>query len=432
MVKASPLDSTRNFFIYVVGVGLEGRASLPESLQKLIDQADLLVGSARHLSYFPTWAGDRLLIQDFTTTLQQLRAYLDTPRETPPIAVILASGDPLFFGLGRLLLAEFAPESLIFHPHVSSVQLAFSRLRLPWQEAEFVSIHGRSIEALVPALQQGTKLLAVLTDSTNTPAAIAKLVRSLQLPLRYRLSVCENLGGDHERITSTTDLLKLEHEVFDPLNVVVLQRIQAEAALELATLPLFGIGDDYFLSFPDRPGLMTKCEVRVQILAALALQPQQVVWDIGAGTGSVAIEIGRLCPSSDVYAIEKTAVGYQLIQQNCDRFQVKNVTAVQGEAPIALQNLPAPHRVFIGGSSGKLPEILSLLGELSQPPERVVVAIATLEHQAQAITWLRQDDTKEWRDRWLQIDIARSVPVANLTRMAPLNPVSLLVLERWE
>jgi len=432
MVKASPSNSTRNFSIHVVGVGLEGRASLPESLQKRIDRADLLVGSARHLSYFPTWTGDRLLIQDFTTTLQQLREYLSVPREMPPVTVVLASGDPLFFGLGRLLLAEFAPESLIFHPHVSSVQLAFSRLKLPWQEAEFISIHGRSIEALVPALQQGTQLLAVLTDGTNTPAAIAKLLRSLQLPLRYRLSVCENLGGENERVTSTTDLAKLEHEVFDPLNLVVLQRIQPEIGLELTTLPLFGIADDAFLSFPDRPGLMTKCEVRVQILAALALQPQQVVWDIGAGTGSVAIEIGRLCPSSNVYAIEKTAVGHQLVQQNCDRFQVENVTAVQGEAPIALQNLPVPQRVFIGGSSGKLPEILSLLGGLAQPPERVVVAIATLEHQAQAITWLRQSDPKEWRDSWLQIDIARSVPVANLTRMAPLNPVSLLVLERRE
>jgi precorrin-6Y C5,15-methyltransferase (decarboxylating) len=457
--------------IHVVGIGLEGAAGLTETVRQMVEQATLLVGSARHLSYFPDHPADRLLLTDLTETIAQLRhrATCCSPAPPlpvpPPLFVILTSGDPLFFGLGRLLLQEFPAEQLTFHPHVSSIQLAFSRVKLPWQDARLISAHGRSLEELTQALQQGAEKLAVLTDGTSTPAAIARLLQSLDLPMRYRLWVCENLGGKDERIVATEDPAALQEQSFAPLNVVVLQRLTISlTALDTTTLPLFGIPDSLFLSFPDRPGLITKREVRVQILSELALQPGQIVWDIGAGTGSVAIEIARLCPTSTVYAIEKTAIGISLIQQNSQRFQLENIIPVYGTAPDALHPLPRPDRIFIGGSGGNLPVILDYCAAKLVVGDRIVLALATLEHLTMTLNWLqkaggkvegRRAEDGERRTEsggrnfippppspipfpppplplhsyLLQVQLARSLPFANLTRFSPLNPVTLVVIE---
>lgn len=201
---------------------------------------------------------------------------------------------------------------------------------------------------------------------------------------------------------------------------------------DLETLPLLGIPDQAFLSFSDRPGLMTKREVRILILGELALQPEQIVWDIGAGTGSVSIEVARLCPSSQVYAIEKTAAGMALIQKNCDRFQANNIIPVHGSAPQVLSNLPDPDRIFIGGSGGHLNQILEICSQRLKPSGQMVLALATLEHLTITLTWLnsKQGDEPSQTYHLLQIHLARSVPVATLTRFSPLNPVTLVMLEK--
>ena len=208
---------------------------------------------------------------------------------------ILVSGDPLFFGLGRLLLLELPSENLTFHPHLCAVQLAFSAIKVPWQDTCFASVHGRSSDQLIQVLQQGKEKIAVLTDGINTPSAIAQLYLALDLPTFYKFWVCENLGGDNEQVNcfAATELIQ---RTFAPLNVVVLLRQEEVTKLDIAKLPQLGISDRHFLGFSDRPGLMTKREIRVLVLGELALQPQQIVWDIGAGTGSVSIEIARLCP----------------------------------------------------------------------------------------------------------------------------------------
>ncbi|NJP11300.1 MAG: precorrin-6y C5,15-methyltransferase (decarboxylating) subunit CbiE, partial [Leptolyngbyaceae cyanobacterium RU_5_1] len=350
-----------------------------------------------------------------------------------PLIVILTSGDPLFFGLGRLLLMEVSPDQLTFHPHLSSIQLAFSRIKRPWQDACIISAHGRSLDELTQALQQGVEKIAVLTDKTNSPGAIAHLLHALDLPIRYQMWVCQNLGGLDERIVEVQDFQSLQTQTFAPLNVVVLQRVEELESLKLYSLPILGVPDQAFLSFRDRPRLMTKREVRVLVLAELALQSPQTVWDVGAGTGSVSIEMARLCPGSQIYAIEKTAVGATLIQKNCQRFQVNTVTSIHGTAPQALQSLPQPDRIFIGGSGGNLNEILDICGAQLQVGGRIVLALATLEHLNTALTWITaQSPTPhyQWHHHLLQIQLARSVPVSTLTRFSPLNPVTLVVAEK--
>ncbi|MEM6433007.1 MAG: precorrin-6y C5,15-methyltransferase (decarboxylating) subunit CbiE [Cyanobacteria bacterium P01_D01_bin.115] len=404
--------------IQVVGIGLAGAASLPMATLTLIDQATVLAGGDRHLAYFADHPAERWPLTHLTQRLQQhlLQAH-------PGLVVVLTSGDPLFFGLGRQLLQALPATALTFHPHVSSMQLAFSRVKLPWQAATWVSAHGRSLTPLALPLKQGETPIAVLTDGVNTPAAIARFVMSLALPTVYQLWICENLGGAAEQVHCLS-LDTAQQVSLSPLNVVILERL--ESAPLPADLPRLGVPDQAFLSFRDRPGLMTKREVRVQILAELALQPHQVIWDIGAGTGSVSIEIARLMPESAVWAIEKTAMGYDLIQQNSHRFSVRNVNARQGEAPAALSELPAPHRIFIGGSGQQLTAILNACAARLQPGGRIVAAIATLENLAEMTQWLQGQPA--WQGHYQQIALSRSAAVGPFTRWMPLNPVTLACL----
>ena len=405
--------------IHVVGIGLDGATGLSAATQILIDQAQLLVGSDRHLAYFPKHPAQRLALGDISPAIAQLQTFAQAEQDKS--AIVLTSGDPLFFGLGRLLLEQLSAEQLTFHPHFSSIQLAFSRLQLSWQDAAIISIHGRDMDPLVKKLLGCHPKIAILTDPINSPAAIASLILSLSLPSTYQIAVCENLGGQQEKVTTGLTPESLEDRSFASLSVVVLTPVVD--AVSPKDLPLLGIADRHFATFPDRPGLMTKREVRSLILSALALQPDQIIWDIGAGTGSVSIEIARLCPSSQVCAIERTAAGAGLIEQNRERFATENVHAIAGKAPKALADLPKPDRVFIGGSGGQLEATLNHCAREMKLGGRIVMAITTLETLAEAQQWFAKAD---WEISLLQVQLCKGGAIANLTRWVPMNPVTLL------
>lgn len=434
--------------VQVVGMGLSGPASLAPSVLALVNAATLLIGSPRHLAAFEYLrshdgqGAEAWPLGDFTQVFAALRSRLKSDPTTR--AVVLASGDPLFFGVGRLLLEAFPAHQLAFHPHISAIQLAFSRLKLPWQDATLVSVHGRDEQPLIQAIKRGERKIAVLTDAVLTPGAIASLITSLDFPTRYRLWVCENLDGDNERVTSYwPDELQGQSAAhgsatlnFAPLNVVVLLRHEEDSfspesqpESQLEALPLIGLPDSVFKGFRDRPTLMTKREIRLLILGALAPLDGQTLWDVGAGTGSVSVELSRLCPNARLYAIEKTAMGVALIRHNAQRLAIAPIQVIQGQAPAAFTNLPNPDRVFIGGSSGQLIPILDFLAGLARSPSRIVLAIATLEHIAQITTWIAQPTVAAtWHYQLTQVNISRSLPVGPLTRFLPLNPITLVTI----
>jgi precorrin-6Y C5,15-methyltransferase (decarboxylating) len=407
--------------IEVVGIGLDGIEGLTTRVKPIVAQAEILVGSDRHLSYFPHHRAQRLVLGDLQQIIATIRHYWEENPEQS--IVVLTSGDPLFFGLGRLLLSQLPVESLRFHPHFCSVQLAFNRLKIPWQDARIISVHGRELEELIPLLQQGVEKIALLTDEKNNPRAIANLYLSLDLPNYYTCWVCENLGDSQEKITYFADLKDVLALDFATLNVVVLLRQSRTKQLDLDNLPLLGLPDETFYSFSDRPGLMTKREIRLMVLGELALQQGQVIWDIGAGTGSVAVEIARLCSKSRVYAVEKKAMGISLIEQNSQLLGVSNVIPIYGNAPTVLSNLPKPDRVFIGGSGGQLSDILSVCEQRLTKDGKVVLALATLEHLSNCLQWLGD---RSWHYHLLQMQISRSVSISQLTRFSPLNPVTII------
>lgn len=407
--------------IKVVGIGLDGITGLPEKTKQIVEQATLLVGSDRHLSYFPNLTAKKLVLGNFLEAIEEIQQ-----RDRRENIVILVSGDPLFFGFGRLLLEKIPSEQLQFYPHLSSVQLAFNKIKVPWQDAKIISLHGRSLEELIPWLQQGFEKIALLTDEKNNPRAIANFYLSLDLPAQYHFWICENLGDFQEKVSCFTANEVLELKQFASLNLVILLR-HNNSKINLETLPLLGLPDKNFLSFPDKPGLMTKREIRLIILGELELQQKQIIWDIGAGTGSVSIEIARLCFNSQIYAIEKTAMGINLIEKNCQRFQVTNVIPIHENAPDYLKNLPQPDRIFIGGSGGNLREILELCQIKLKKDGVIVLALATLEHLNESLVWLRD---RYWSYRLLQLQISRSSPIGDMTRFSPLNPVTIVTARR--
>ena len=410
--------------ISVIGIGLDGAAGLNTKINQIIERAAVLAGSDRHLSYFPQHQGKKIYLTNLKTGIDRIAAF---DAKDMPI-VILTSGDPLFFGLGRLLLANFDANQIQFYPHVSSIQLGFSKIKVPWQDAHLVSVHGRGNEELIKLLKQGKDKIALLTDRNNNPAALARLFLALNLPVNYSFYICENLGGTSEQISYFTfdelkELSNLDWDSFAALNVLILIREIRQDNLKLDRLPLIGLPDSSFLSFQDRPSLITKREIRMAILGELALQPDLVVWDIGAGTGSVSIEIARLCPTSQIYAVEKTSMGSALIAKNSRRFQVDNIHNINGKAPEALLNLPSPERIFVGGSGGNLIDILEVCQQKISSAGIIVMALATVEHYCEAISWLSDNC---WKYNLLQLQVSRSIPLNHLTRFVPLNPITIV------
>ncbi|MGK7936208.1 MAG: precorrin-6y C5,15-methyltransferase (decarboxylating) subunit CbiE [Xenococcaceae cyanobacterium] len=411
--------------IEVIGIGLDGAAGLALSVQKIIAQATILVGSNRHLNYFPNHPAKKIILNNLQKNIKEIQQLV----KQNEYITILTSGDPLFFGLGRLLLEQFPQEHLKFHPHLSSIQLAFSRLKIPWQDAQFISVHGRDVDELIKVLRQGKEKIAILTDNTNNPSAIARLYLSLNLPIEYTFWLFENFVDQSERINSfnseeINQLAHLSETNFANLNVLILSRKDPQnTPFDSNNLPILGLSEKTFKTFRDRHGLITKKEIRLLILGELALQAKQIVWDLGAGTGSVSIEIARLCPNSQIYAIEKTAIGISLIEENCQNLKVDNIHPICGNAENILQQLPSPDRIFIGGSNSNIVAILDICKQKIVPQGRLVIALATIENCHQAIDWFKQNN---WYYSLLQVQISRSIPIATLTRFTPLNPVTTI------
>ena len=401
--------------LHVIGIGLNGLQNLSPEALACLKKAEIIAGSKTHLQAVTDYPARKLpLSNNIVTWIDQIADILQQQS-----VVVLASGDPLFYGLGRLLTERFDRECLRFYPHVSSVQLAFNRLAIPWQSATIVSVHGRQPDYLEQALKQGKSPLAVLTDFVHTPEEIARLIRDIHPPVRHRMNVCSLLGAAEETIQSVSIEEAINHSFPSP-NVVVLE---AQSLIPEMPQPLLGIADGDFYTFPDQPGLITKQEVRALSLSLLRLQPDITVWDVGAGTGSISIEIARLVPDARIYAIEKTAAGLTLIEKNCRRFDTPHISPIRGVAPAALESLPAPDRIVIGGGGKAMPEILDVCCDRIRPNGVIVANFATLETCMLAKQQLQD---KGWVVQLLQVNLARSATLAAATRFVPLYPVILL------
>ncbi|MCP9790410.1 precorrin-6y C5,15-methyltransferase (decarboxylating) subunit CbiE [Vulcanococcus limneticus Candia 3F8] len=418
----------------VVGNDAGGLAALPLAAQALIRSAALVAGPRRLLGELqPWWAAQAAagLLPPQATCPELVPT--DRPEAAWPAlevaladgrpAVLLASGDPLWFGIGRLLLQRFGPERLRFHPAPSSLQLAFARLGRPWQDASWISLHGRDPEPLAAALQKRPPALAVLTDPSRGGAEeVRRILAASGLEMAYAVWLCERLGHPEERVQRLDPGDPLPADC-DPLHLVLLIAEPAAPLVDPAALPLFGLDDGLFLQHDDRPGLMTKREVRIQLLADLELPERGVLWDIGAGVGSVGLEALRLRPGLAGWFLEQRGGSAPLIATNAERLGVRPAGILEGRAPEALAALPDPDRVLIGGGGRARAVVLAAVLERLLPGGVVVIPLATVE----ALAELRpQLELAGCRVVVSQHQAWRGAPLADGTRLAPLNPVLVL------
>ncbi len=404
--------------LVVIGIGHDGPAGLLPEARAHIESARVLAGGRRHLDFFPHWRGEKLVlgsdVPEFVGTLQE--KYRLTK------AVVLASGDPLFYGIGRALLEAIPREDLTFLPQVSSVQLAFSRVKETWHDARIVSVHGRSTEALVVALAERAPKIAVLTDARNHPAAIADLLLRSGTGEEYTLWVCENLGGPDERISRHAPQ-SMRAASFSPLNVLILLRVPEAPAVGTADVPLIGIPEAALLHQAGPHGMITRREIRLLALCYLELRSADVLWDVGAGSGSVALEAARLSPRLRIFAVERDATAFARLKANVTHLRAVGVDTHNAEAPEGLSGLPDPDAVFIGGSGGRLTEILGTVMERLKPGGRLVLNCITLENFCRGWEWLRE---RGLEPEATSVQLTHSRPLGRLHSLEPENPIFIL------
>jgi precorrin-6Y C5,15-methyltransferase (decarboxylating) len=381
-------------------VGLLGGVPYGAHAQAALVEAEILVGTARHLDVVGNPEAERL---PFAGALTELLDTLDRRVSAGHRVCVLASGDPGFFGIVRALAERFGPDALAVHPAPSSVALAFARLGVPWDDAVVVSAHGRSLGPAVAAVAQHHKV-AVLVSPEHPPEALAGALLAAGGPSR-QVAVCSNLAAADE-VVVRTDLDGLAAGTWDPLSVVVMW---AEPLVAPAAGVTWGLADD---RFAHRAGMITKAEVRAIALGKLDLPTRGVVWDVGAGSGSVAVECARLQPDLQVIAVERSRHDTERIRANAAAHRV-TLEVVEGEAPAVLANLPDPDRAFVGG--GGL-EVLDATMARLRAPGTIVATYAALDRAAGA--WARLGSL-------VQVAISRGQPLGpdRALRLAAENPV---------
>ena len=418
----------------VIGTDAGGLAGLAPRSLELVRRAGLVVASSRLLGELEPWwraeqeagripAGSPCPQRLTSDRPEQLFEPVEDALAAGRPAVMLASGDPLWFGIGRLLLLRFGSERLRFQPAPSSLQLAFARLGRPWQDASWISLHGRDPEPLAGALQKRPAALAVLTDPGRGGAdEVRRILRASGLEAAYALWLCERLGHPQERVQRLAPGEPVPVDC-DPLHLVLLIAEPPPPPADPDSLPLFGLDDGLFLQHDDRPGLMTKREVRIQLLADLELPAAGVLWDVGAGVGSVGLEALRLRPGLAGCLVEQRGGSAALIAANAERLGVRPARIHEGRAPEALAQLPDPDRVLIGGGGRERGAVLAAVLQRLQPGGVVVIPLATLEALAELRPLLEQAGC---RVAVAQHQAWRGAPLADGTRLAPLNPVLVL------
>lgn len=395
--------------IYVIGAGIEGQEGFSRRALELVAQAELLIGGPRQLALFPDFSGKTMATADNLAPVVECLGQCTGP------AVVLASGDPLFFGIGRYLLRNLPEADLEFVPNVSSVQYAFAKIREPWDDAVFVSTQGRGLKGAVDQVVAHDKV-ALLTDKVNTPKVIAK-----ELIERgrdgYTAYLCENLGTAEESITHTElkGLLKLPAAA---LNVLILIK-EYEAGGD-GIGPCMGIPDEDFATVKK---LITHEEVRAVSLAKLRLRQDMTLWDVGAGSGSVSIEADHLMPNGRVFAIERNPQCLTFFKENLNKFNSRNITLVAGDAPACLDDLPDPDRVFIGGSGGHLWKILDAADGRLPIGGRVVLNAVTLDTLNAATEFF---ENAGYELEVTTVNISRTRPLTDYKMFEAYNPVFVL------
>ena len=410
--------------IFIVGIGDDGLDGLTSTSRQFVDQAEVIFGSPEALAAASDCSAERVEIGSNWDGIVERLADLGDRQ-----VVILATGDPLFYGTARYLCDKLGKDRFEVAPHVSSMQLAFARVKESWDEAYLTSLATQSLDRIVERIRTAEKV-GVFTSEEVQPSDLAKalLDRGIDYFTAY---VCENLGSPDERVTHSELAEIASEQSFAALNVMILVR-KPDVPDRPATMigkRLFGNPDEAFLQLKPKRGLLTSAEIRSVALAEMDIGPNSIVWDVGAGSGAVAIEAAQIARDGNVFAIECDPEDHDLIAQNAQQFGVANLTRVLGQAPEAWNDLPDPDAIFIGGTGRAVGGITeSACGRL-RDGGRIVVNVNSLENVTAVRDALKQagDDPNVW-----MFSFARGNYQFETIRFESINPTFLISAKKGE
>jgi precorrin-6Y C5,15-methyltransferase (decarboxylating) len=391
-------------WLTLIGLGEDGAEALSPAARKALAQARLVVGGARHLALAGPFACETMVWPSpLTDAIPAILA-----RRGSPVCV-LCSGDPFFYGAGTLLAPHAARNEIQCFPAPSSFSLAAARLNWSLQDCSLISLHGRAFERIIAHLEPGAKILCLSWDET-TPPRLAHLLRARGLG-ETRIIVLEAMGGPRERVRETLASAFELHDI-DPLNVAALEVPCGDAARFLPVAG--GLADSWF----ETDGQLTKREVRAITLSSLAPRRGDLLWDVGAGSGSIAIEWLLSCSANRAIAIEERADRVEIIARNAKNLGVPQIEITRGKAPEVFAKLPPPQAIFVGGGADNAGLIKAAYAALPSGG-RLVANAVTLETEAELIGWY-----KKLGGDLTRIEISRANALGSFQAFRPALPIT--------
>ena len=413
--------------IHVIGINSFEFVELPKKIQNLFLETDNIAVPNAYFSNINVWAKNNSKKKKIFFSSNSDHKLINWLKSQKTDVILISRGDPLWFGIGRILLKNFSKEELSFYPSNTCVQLAFSKLKIPWQEINTVSIHGRDSSKFVQAIKSKPSSLAVITDSKiNSLEIIKNNLIELNLNNLYDFWLCEEIGFKNEKIRKLNIEGKLPTNI-SALNIVILQKTEKE--LIDSIIPLFGLRDETFKTFEDRPNLLTKREVRIQILADLELPEKGTLCDIGAGCGSIGLEALKLRPNLDLFCIDKRIGSRELILENAKRLGVKPKDILEEDINNTFKNknnnyLKKANRIIVGGSDKETK--LHIIEEFSLTMNYGDIIIIPII-DVQAIEELKEElENNDFKINLNLIQTYKGLTIAEGMRLEPNNPVFLL------
>ena len=407
--------------IFIVGIGDDGLQGLTQVAQRRIADAELILGAQRSLDLIPDCGAETVAIgADLGELIRRIEG------SAGKRVVALATGDPLFYGVARYLRDRLGKDRFEVLPHVSSMQLAFARVMESWEDAYLTNVANQPLATIVDRIRIA-ETVGLFTDERYPPPRIARALLDDRIDY-FKVYVCENLGSRDEVVMQGT-LAEIAEMEFGPLNVMILARLPdvPDSQRRGAALKLFGNPDEVFLQSRPKRGLLTPAEVRALALAQLRVQRQSVVWDVGAGSGSVSVEAAQLAAEGKVFAIEPDVEDCRLIRDNAATFGVENIEVVMGHAPKAFAPLPDPDCVFVGGAGRETLGIVSEAFDRLRPGGHLVTNVASLENVSAATSTLKSvvDEVG-----LLMVNLARGTHQLESIRFEALNPSFLVFVSK--
>ncbi len=417
----------KNRKIHVIGINSFKFEDLPLKLQNLFLKTVNVAVPSSYFDEIKSWSDNNFEKKKLFFASQSNEELINWLKSQKTDVILISRGDPLWFGIGRILLENFSKDVLSFYPSNTCIQLAFSKLKIPWQDTINVSIHGRDSTKLVKALKSKPSNLAIITDSKNKSLEIIKKnLSELNLIDFYDFWLCEEIGFDNEKIRKLNLKDSLPTDI-SSLNIAVLTKTKKSYSND--NLPLFGISDTIFKTFEDRPKLLTKREVRIQILADLELPNDGVIWDIGAGCGSIGLEALKLRPNLELFCIDKRIGSKALILENSKRLGVKPKFIIEEDINNTLNkrnfsSIKKPNRLVIGGCNKK--SKLLIIKKLAQGMnigDIIIIPIIDI----QSIEELKEQlENKNFKTNLNLIQTCKGLSISQGMRLEPNNPVFLL------